>query len=125
MATNEKMKALDEAVATARRHYDEMIANADTALENFRNERALTISHSAAHVAGLETALEFAEGFEREGEAARLRLEIAASMERHKACVDGADARLRHAIEDHARRISSAGMAMECALNAALARAGS
>jgi hypothetical protein len=125
MASNENIKALDEAVATARRHYDEMISNADQALENFRNERALSILASETEVGKLQEQLEIAEGLERERDAARIRLEIAASWERHKGVVAGADARLRHAIEDHARRFSSAGMAMECALNAALARAGS
>jgi hypothetical protein len=123
MAANDSMKALDEAVATARESYNKTIERADLALENFRNERARDILASESEIAELESQLELYDALERERDAARVRMEIANSYDRHKAVVAGADARLRQAIENHARAYTAAGMGLECAINAALARA--
>jgi hypothetical protein len=126
MASNHSIKALGDDLDAARRSYGAMIDRADRALENFRNDIALTLLNApeAAEIGRLQEQLEIFEGLEKERDAARVRQELAEAQDRLNALSSGQLARLRHAAEDHARALSAAGIAHECAVNAALSRNG-
>lgn len=121
MAT--EMKHLDNAHAVAREVYVRKIADADTVLENWRNEAARMVRVSAEAIAALEGHVEQYDAFEQERRAALARTELHQLIEAHHGIVDGARNITKRAMNEHAQAYVQAGIAMQSALVEALASA--
>ena len=122
MAHSPTTEALDRELKNCLEYFDRTIERAEVVLENRRNEHRRLISESESRVAALESQLELADAFERERDAARIRKELAAAVDQHRAAVDSANRQLAGWLLDHLRSYASAGICMEASFNAATAR---
>lgn len=122
MAANTQLASLEEVICKSREQYARSIELAETRLEAARQAHADTIRQSSEAIAALESHLEMLDAFEQERRAALCRTELAAACEQHKQTVDTANWRLKEAMSHYVKMFTAAGMAMECAFNAAAGR---